>query len=89
MVPDERTPSIPAYPTESKESRHHTLSKHQREPPNNDDKVREFLAKCTVILMILDLSTYLITRDITVLLGGTIIAVAVGLVFQYYFKRQK
>jgi hypothetical protein len=58
-------------------------------PSNKDDEVRQFLARSTIFLIILDLCAYLITRDITLLLGGTVIASIAGLVFTYYFKREK
>jgi hypothetical protein len=69
-----------------------TVSRYKEDiprPSNKDDEVRQFLARSTIVLIILDLGAYLLTRDITLLLGGTVIASIAGLVFTYYFKREK
>jgi membrane-bound ClpP family serine protease len=55
-------------------------------PPNNDDRVRWFLARATVALMLLTLVAYLLTKDFTLLGTTTIIGVAVIAVFRYYFN---
>jgi hypothetical protein len=55
-------------------------------PPDGDDEVRRFLARCTVLLVVLNLIVYLITRDIGVLAGTTVVGIAVYAVFRYYFS---
>jgi hypothetical protein len=55
-------------------------------PPYKDEEVRQFLARCTVLLVVLDLIVYVITRDIGVLAGTTVVGLAVYAVFRYYFS---
>jgi len=65
----------------------------QRNKPSdsqqNDDKIRWLLVRCAVAYIPLAYFVYIITRDIAVLLGSTIIGIIATLVYTYYFKRQK
>ena len=55
----------------------------------HDDKIRWLLVRCAVANIPLAYFVYIITRDIAVLLGSTIIGIIATLVYTYYFKRQK
>jgi hypothetical protein len=51
------------------------------------DKIRIFLVGWMALLTIIVFLTYLVTRDIGVLLGTTIVGIAVSSVFAYFFRR--
>lgn len=57
--------------------------------PKDDDRVRWFLVRATVILMVAVLVAYTVTRDIGVLGTATIIGVAVVAVYGFYFPARK
>lgn len=54
---------------------------------NIDELVRVFLALSTVLFVILAFLAFFVSRNVLVLLGSTIVGIAVTLVFTYYFKR--
>jgi hypothetical protein len=51
------------------------------------DKIRIFLVGWMALLTLIVFLTYLVTRDISVLLGTTIVGIAVSSVFAYFFRR--
>jgi hypothetical protein len=59
-------------------------------PPslNNYEKAQWFLMGWMAVLTLLVFAAYFTSRDVRVLLGGTIVAIAVGFVYAYYFKRK-
>ncbi len=55
----------------------------------SDDLIRTFLVIWTAILTLLIIVAYLYTKDIRVLLGGTVVAIAVTFVYAYYFRQRR
>lgn len=51
------------------------------------DKIRIFLVGWMALLTIIVFIAYIITRDVVVLLGTTIVGIAVSSVFAYFFSR--
>ena len=94
LLPDD--PSVPVVQTQPQEGNQPSCtdgpspSMRERElPPHHDDQVRWFLVRSTVVLMVMTLLTYIVTRDIAVLGTTTVIGIAVIAVFRYYFTRSK
>lgn len=56
-------------------------------PSNHDDQVRWFLVISTIILMLVVLVAFIITKIVAVLAATTIVGIAVFNVFRYYFTR--
>jgi hypothetical protein len=52
-----------------------------------EERIRTFLVIWTSVLTLLIIIAYLITKDIRVLFGGTVVAIAVSFVYAYYFRR--
>ena len=82
MVSDEQSPGRGTH-IETNEN------EEKRPPLERTDQDRSFLARCTVLLLLLVLIVYLITRDISVLAASTLIGVAVCAVFRYYFPSRR
>ena len=53
----------------------------------NDERIRLFLVVWTALLMFVVLVVFALTRDAAVLLGSTVVGIAVPFVFAYYFRR--
>ena len=87
--PDPLSESLPAQSPpshQSPRSAHHRRVQRSRKRSRSDELIRGFLVGWTALLTLLLLLAYLVTRDIRVLNGGTIIALAVGFVYAYYFR---
>lgn len=57
---------------------------------SSDDKITQlFLTAFVLLIMLLTLTVYLVTRDAWVLSTNTIIGVPVKIVFDHYFDKQK
>lgn len=54
-----------------------------------EERIRAFLVAWTSVLTLLIIIAYLITKDIRVLFGGTVVAIAVSFVYAYYFRRRR
>jgi hypothetical protein len=80
MQDNNKEPGLSEASTPSNRSR--------KKPLNSDDEIRRFLARCTVLLIALDLIVYAITRDIGVLAGTTVVGIAVYAVFRHYFPHR-
>jgi hypothetical protein len=58
-------------------------------PLHNEERIRTFLVIWTSVLTLLIIIAYLITKDIRVLFGGTVVAIAVSFVYAYYFRHRR
>jgi len=56
---------------------------------SSQERMRTFLAIWTAILTLLIIIAYLDTKDIRVLLASTVVAIAVGYVYAFYFRRRR
>lgn len=62
---------------------------HSSKPLQGDDGTRKFLAVSAVLLIVLDLITYVITRNILVLGITTPVGAVVVWPFKYYFSSRE
>jgi len=56
--------------------------------PPDDSTIRWFLVRWTVVFILLTFIGYFITRDLALLLTGTVIWLAVSYVYAFYFARR-
>lgn len=82
--------SIPAPPRRYLCIMQHRKPTNQSSEANESDaRIRRFLAYSLTGLMFLLLLTYLLTRNDAILATTTIFAIAHGLVYPYYFRRER
>lgn len=56
--------------------------------PRTEEETRRILALCAVLLLVLDLCIFLVTRDQSIVTPTALIGVVACLVFRYYFNKK-